>query len=128
MRKKVLALVELNESGEIISKVPELVAMDNTSKEAVLKFAEDAKEAFKYQKERKDRKITFEEMRKLGFIHRSDLEPLMEAKYIEMETRMTVKYRYEKLIEKNWATLWKQVSGVGIKIYSYVKRKKNGAI
>jgi len=120
---KILALVEVNESGEIISKTPELIAMDNTSKEAVLKFAEDAKEAFKYQNKRVERKRSFDEIRNLGFVHRSELDRLMAEKYIEMETRITIKYRWNKFVDGTWTKVWKQIGKIGFSIYNKMKQK-----
>lgn len=119
---QVLALVTLNESGEIMSKTPELIAMDNTNKEAVLKFAEDAKEAFKYQNKRLDRKRNFEEVKSLGFVHISELDRLMAEKYIEMEARITIKYRWEKFVNGTWAKVWKQVGKLGFSIYNKMKK------
>lgn len=130
---KVLAVVETDENGRIISETPESIFCDNTSTDEITVFFESVKadkEKLKHFEIEAEKKVeyrriiseNFEQIRKMGFVHKSDFERMFETKFIEMEYRITVRFYFDKVTKKLRNLAWKLVGQYGYQIYKLLQK------
>jgi hypothetical protein len=106
--KKVLCLVDVSENDEILSKKPEKVYIRGTSINQIDSFMENTR---KIHEETKTRKrineaqyvrtlANFEEIEKMGFVHISEFDRLMEKKVLEVYNRVRIEFYYDFFVKR----------------------------
>lgn len=112
---KVLAIVEINENGRILSAEPEKVFMQNVELEKVETFFNNAQ---KLRNQSKNLSVmqrntqlrldaNFDEIAKMGFVHVSELDKFLEKKITEIENRLTIGFYWKKMKSKaQKASMW----------------------
>ncbi|MFC0182492.1 hypothetical protein SAMN04515674_101455 [Pseudarcicella hirudinis] len=133
---KVLALVEIDPlTGIIVEKLPHKIYSENCSVERADSFfiqsiaLKKAKSNLTEIERNQQIRLTanFEEIVKMGFIHHSEFEKVIEKKLIEIQNRITLRFYYDFWIKKPISKMrWRITAKVGPSLVKFLIRLKNG--
>lgn len=102
---KVLAIVEIDEGGRIISRNPEKVYKQNADKLQIDKFFQNS-ENLRNQARNISQHSRDEELRlsakfvKMGFVHESELDKFLEKKVTEIYNRVGAEFYYDYYVKR----------------------------
>lgn len=103
---KVLAIVEIDELGQIISHKPETVFMKNAETETVEAFFQNTEKIHEENRTlsivKRNQRIrltaNFNEISSMGFVHISELDKYFEKKIIEIENRVKINIYWKRYV------------------------------
>ncbi|MDR6564944.1 MULTISPECIES: hypothetical protein [unclassified Arcicella] len=116
---KILAIVEIDEFGTIISEKPEAKFMENAeikTVEAFFKNTEKLHEEYRTLSTIKKNNMVrlnanFNEISKMGFVHTSELDKYLEKKLVELENRVKINIYWKRLVANPFRKMLFSVGG-----------------
>lgn len=104
---KILALIEIDEKGFVLSKQPEEIYFTDVTDSQVKAVLTEAR---RLRKENKTLRTVstnqnlrldanFDEIVKMGFVHVSELDKFLEKKLIEIEHRISIRFYYKNYVK-----------------------------
>lgn len=116
---KILAIVEIDENGQIISQKPEAVFMENAeikTVEAFFKNTEKLHEEYRTLSTIKKNQMVrlnanFNEISQMGFVHRTELDKYLEKKLVELENRVKINIYWKRLVANPFRKMLFNVGG-----------------
>lgn len=128
---KVLALIEINQNGRILSAEPEKVFIENCELEKVEMFFQNTEKLRKQAKTLSTVQLNtklrldanFNEIASMGFVHVSELDKFLEKKIIEVENRVRAGFYWKRLkLQVKKAGMW-IVGKIGFRVYKESMKK-----
>lgn len=128
---KVLALIEINQNGRILSAEPEKVFIENCELEKVETFFKNAEKLRKQSKTlstvQRNTQLrldaNFNEIANMGFVHVSELDKFLEKKILEVENRVRAGFYWKRLkLQVIKAGMW-VIGKIGFRVYKESMKK-----
>lgn len=128
---KVLALIEINQNGRILSAEPEKVFIENCELEKVEMFFQNTEKLHKQSKTLSTVQLNtklrldanFNEIANMGFVHVSELDKFLEKKIIEVENRVRAGFYWKRLkLKVKKAGMW-VIGKIGFRVYKESMKK-----